>query len=310
MEKRISLVLGFCLGLLAVNPVRAEEPSLAPQHALVYNSLLALRYNPLGLEERLRVAYQYRLYDDPGLLWNSAYVWFALTPTINPAVTRLGARLEVQPLAVLQLYAGAYWVAWHGTFNYLQSYPSVTAAHSDSDLKDAGEAGANYVTTGHQLNLGGRLQAKVGNFVVRNLIDVFKSENDLHDGDRAFYDPVFDVMVGNGGWQLENDFDAVYLADAGWVAGIRAHVTHAWYDEDHFAPGEEEENLNTPSFRLGLLAAYVFDGDYGPYFEKPALILLCHWYLNHRYRTGEDVPQGIPYIGLAFSFNGTLWESR
>jgi hypothetical protein len=37
------------------------------------------------------------------------------------------------------------------------------------------------------------------------------------------------------------------------------------------------------------------------------VILLAQWWLSHRYRTGRDVSQGVPLLGIAFQFNGELW---
>ena len=297
------------LALLTTAPSQAAETKSVPRHSVVYDNLLALRYNPLGLEDRLRVAYQLRLYDSDSILWKSAYVGVALTPTFNPALTRLGGRFEIMPIAILKLHAGAYFVAWHGTFEYFRSFPSALSDTSDEAL-DAGEdAGLNYATTGYQVELGGQFQIKFGPIAIRDTFDFYRSSNDLHNGDRAFYDPRLDLMIGNDGWHLENDLDVVWISNFGLVAGVRTHLSHAWYDESDFAPGESSTNPNSPYWTSGLLAAYVFDVDWGSAFQKPTVIFLANWYLKHRYRTGQETTQALPYLGLAFRINGDLWTS-
>ena len=41
---------------------------------------------------------------------------------------------------------------------------------------------------------------------------------------------------------------------------------------------------------------------------KPTLYLLAQWWVKHRYRTGQEVSQGLPMIVLGFSFTGDLWK--
>ncbi len=303
-----ALIAVICCGTVVES---AWAQSGLPDQSLVYDNMVALRYNPIGLEDQLRVAYQYRLWEKEGILWDTAYAGVALTPSFNPAVTRLGARLEIQPLALLMLHAGAYWVGWHGTFDYLQSFPSVKSEHSDDVLKDGTDAGLNYATTGSQFVLGGRLQAKVGPVAIRDTFDFFWSRNDLHAGDRVFYDPRLDVLVGNGGWHVENDLDVIWMGQSGWLAGARGHISHAWYDDtDRSDSDDGTDNPNTPSMRLGLIGGYIFNTDTGPMFQKPTVLVIVNWYLAHRYRDGSEVSQALPYIGIAFRFGGTFWSTN
>src|SRR5688500_10587295 len=113
---------------------QASQDELLPSHRLVYESLSVLRYNPVGLEEQLVVAYRKRLYDRSGILWRDAYLGAGFTPTLNPAVARLGGTLEVKPLAVATLSAGFYYVNWLGIAGHVQTFPDVGAEHSDSEL--------------------------------------------------------------------------------------------------------------------------------------------------------------------------------
>lgn len=186
----------------------------------------------------------------------------------------------------------------------------MASEHSDDVLKEGTDAGRNYATTGTQFVAGGRLQAKVGSIAIRDTFDFYWSRNDLHDGDRVFYDPRLDVLVGNGGWHVENDFDVVWMGQGGWLAGLRGHLSHAWYDaNDRLSGDDSDDNPNTPSLRAGLIGGYIFETDTGPMFQKPTVLLILNWYLAHRYRDGSDVSQALPYIGVAFRFGGTLWQS-
>jgi hypothetical protein len=277
---------------------------------VVYNNLLAARLNPLGLEDQINLGYRYRLYRDPGLLWRDAYVGLALTPTLNPAVARVGASLEIKPLAVLFLSVGYYFVGWFGSFEYLQSYRSPHADHSDTHLDEGVDAGRRYSTIGSELQLRAQVLGKVGPVVVRNDLNLFRCQLDLEGEDRLHYNARIDAMVADGGWALTNDTDLVWLSSFGLVAGIRSSVVHAFYGDRDFVPGESTENPNSPSVRLGPLLAYVFYDRPDRWFNKPTVLLIINWWLKHRYRTGADVSQGVPYLVIGFKFEGDLWQRR
>lgn len=301
-----SLLLTLAV-LACTSPALAAEeaspaPSLPPRHSITYSSLLAARVNPLGLEEQLAVGYRMRLYNKPGILWRDAFVGLALTPVLNPAQVRLGAELTVKPIALLSLAARYSFLYWLGSFEYLQSYRSPNEEHSDSALDAGKEAGENYATSGGQLQLQAQALAKVGPVVLRNDLKVFYTDADLRGDDRLFYSVTVDAMVPDAGWALTNDTDLVYLTRFGLVAGVRTSLVHAFYSE--------ADNPNTPHVRMGPLLAYVFYDRPKSMFNKPTVLLILNWYLKHRYRTGADVSQGVPYVVLGFKFGGDLWSSN
>ncbi len=303
------LRLSLCLLLfvtLCPTAAQAQDKPLHAQHRVVYDNLVAARLNPLGLEDRLNLGYRYRLYDDAGLLWRDAYAGVAFTPTLNPAVARVGASLEVKPLAVLFMSVGYYFVGWLGSFQFLQSYDSPHAAHSDTAQDEATDANKNYSTMGGELEIKVQVMGKVGPVVLRNTLNLFHSDMRLENGQRLYYNPRVDAMVPNRGWHLTNDTDLVWLFRFGLVAGLRASVVHSFFDPEHYRPGESTENPNTPIVRMGPILAYVFYDGPGSRFNKPTVLLIANWHLSHRWRTGEDVSQGVPYLVLGFKCSGEL----
>ena len=131
---------------------------------------------------------------------------------------------------------------------------------------------------------------------------------DLHAGDKVYYHISVDAMVPDAGWFMTNDTDLVWLTDFGWVFGIRTTVTHAFYDESHFLPDESTDDPNMPTVRTGPLVAWVIDDEMGTQFNKPTVLVIVNWWLTHRYRTGADVSQWIPYVVAGFRFEGDLWS--
>lgn len=308
---RLAPAVGLSLALvLAPSIARAQAPApLVPRQRVVYENLLGVRINPLGIEDQLTLAYRARLHDDPAPLWRDAHVGVAFTPTLNPSLARVGGTVEIRPLTVLALSAGYYFVSFFGSQKQLQSYDTPTAAHSDSDLEAGDDAGRAYGTSGTEVQLRSQLLAKVGPIVLRNDTSFFGSKIDLERRDRLYYNVRSDLLVPNGGWSLTTDTDLVYLSSFGLIAGARASVGHAFYREGDYAPGEPIDNPNTPTVRAGPLFAYVFHDEPGARFNKPTVIAMASWWLSHRYRTGEDVSQGLPYIAIAFRFEGEIWSS-
>ena len=283
-----------------------EEKKTPPRYRLVYSNLLAGRYNPLGLIDKFNLGYQIKLWDRPGVLFQDTYMAVLASGTLSPAYGLVGARLEVKPLAVLSLWAEYQYFGTFGTFGILQSFPTPTAEYSDTRLDENDDQDLDYTTGGHEVTLGGRVQAKVWKIAVRDTLNLFYNAIRLEQGHTVYYHQTHDALVPNRGWTLMNEADLLFMFDMGLVVGARYTLIHALYREDHFAPGEATDNPNTPTHRVGPLLAYTFFKDPGAMWDAPTLILMIQWWASHRYRTGADSHAGIPQMVLAFHFKGDL----
>ena len=306
-RERLSIPAAL-LAALALFPwaARAEEkgppPARPPLHRLVYGNLLVLRYNPLGIEDRIDLEYRYRLRRSDELLWSDTYASLGFTPTVNAAVSRLGAQLAIKPIAIATLSAGYYYVIWYDAFGHLRSFDGPDRDFSDSAI-ERGESRA-IATTGHELQLRANVVAKVGPVALSNNLEAYFADMRLDGGDHYYYQPRLDLLAHDLHWVLSNDTDLVYMTGFGLVAGVRNTVSHA-FDAEGRAAGRDD----TPTDRLGPLLAYVFFDTPRAAFNKPTLLLVTGWWLKHRFRTGEDVHQGVPYVVLAFKCEGELWGS-
>lgn len=285
-----------------------QEPPLHPLHRIEYASLLGGRINPIGLEERFDLYYRLRLYRDPSPILREAALGIGFTPTISPAATRLGATVEFRPLSILLLSAGYYWVGWYGTFRQLQTWDSPHVDFSDSTMEDRSEAFA-YATKGTEVQLRAQLLGKVGPIVVRNDLNVFNAFVETREGEHLFYDQRIDLLRSTSAFSLTNDTDVLYLSDFGFIGGARLNVSTHLYRDTDFRPGESTDDPNGPIVRVGPLLAYRFFDEPGAAFNQPTILAIANWYLMHRWRTGVDTNQALPYIALAFSFSGELWSS-
>jgi hypothetical protein len=128
---------------------------------------------------------------------------------------------------------------------------------------------------------------------------------DLNGEDRVFWDATLDLLFPDAGWVVTNDADLLFITDIDLIVGLRYTLTHAIYREEHLAGAK---NINTPHHRVGPALIYTFfDDGPGTLWNKPSLILLTQWWLQHRYRT-DDKP-ALPYIVLAFQQEGDFMVS-
>lgn len=171
----------------------------------------------------------------------------------------------------------------------------------------SGDPQRPYAAGGSQVNVGANLQMKVGPIAVRSLFRLMRPDYQARPGDRVVYDIFYDLLVPNGGWFANNDVDVLYIAPWGLSAGVRWTANHAYYQSAHFAPGEDtSRSPNMPMHRVGPLVAYSFWKNRGGAFDNPTLLFLANWWLAHRYRTGAEVSQAVPYIAVGFQFTGEL----
>ncbi len=239
-----------------------------------------------------QLSYRYRLYEETEAGLADNFVGIGVVPTLTPAFGRIGPIVELQPTSFLQLWASYEFFRYFGTFNFLQSFPSALSEFGDDELERRGKLPKgdllrNYAASGTQLNLGANLQLKFGPIAIRNLFRMMRLDYQTRGGDRVVYDILYDVLVPNGGWFINNDVDALYVTKSGLSAGVRWTANWALYESKHYAPGEDTaHHPNTPMHRLGPLFAYSFCKDRGGAFDNPTLLLIANWWLAHRYRTG------------------------
>lgn len=283
------------------------EAELVPiRHSLVYKNLLAARYNPLGLVNELTLGWRMQLFTRPGVLFQDSYLGVKAHTFVNPAFARVGPTVEFQPLAVLNLSATYDYVGYYSSFDQFMSFRTPTADYRDTRLEELGEAGENYPTTGHLVTLSALAQAKVRNIAIRDNVKFYYADFDMRDGDTVYYDQTLDILEPNQGWAVVNDLDLIWLFDFGLKLGARYTLTHAFYQQKHFLPGEPRSEPNGPTHRVGPALLYTFYDKPERRFNKPTVILLSQWWARHRWRTGVDVHAAVPYLVVGFLFEGDL----
>lgn len=280
-----------------------------PQHRIVHRNTLALRVNPLGLLYEGRFVYRFRLYPSDSATLRDNFVGIGLAPGASPAFARLGLYVEVAPASFATFWVNYEVVQYFGTFDLFQSFPSARSDFSDPALSARRTLAAedplrNYRGNGTQLTLGLNLQVRLGeNIVLRNQLRVVRPQYNVRAGDTVFYDQFYDVLAPNGGWYLNNDFDAWFNPKWGLIAGVRYSATAPFYTAAQFAPGEVPGGINQ-THRVGPMFGYTFFQRDGAKFNAPTVFLLAQWWLRHTYRAGQVSTQALPLLGVGFQFTG------
>lgn len=260
-----------------------------------YRDVLAVRVNPLGLINDLRVSVRRRLFEPKGALTKETFVGVGTSLVLSPAFLRYGPFIEVQPLSVLTLAAGVEAQGFFRTFDQLQSFPTAEVPYDDDTLAENGDQDSHYATTNCVAFIEARFQAKVGPVAGRSAMRAQHTAVTARRGDVAYYDQILDILIPTNGWLVTNDADILVLPTDHWIFGVRHTFTHSFLPEPATA---------TETHRLGPLLGYrFFDSPYSM-FNQPTVNLLAQWWLAHPYRTGAKQPVALPLIALAFSFNG------
>ncbi|MBL8788573.1 MAG: hypothetical protein JNJ59_27000 [Deltaproteobacteria bacterium] len=302
----------FAVFALAASPAQAEQTlPPTPESQLFYTNLTVLRLNPLGFQNQFELDYRHRLYD-PGdsILLAQNYVGVGISPIVTPGLVRLGVNAKVQPLAILKLEVKWEYLSYFGNFNYIQSYKDPTADYSDTGIEAGGEAGNNYATDGWQLTLDAELRARVGPIIVRSRFKAGYQEVALKNDDTLFHEPYFDLLLPREGWFFTNDLDLLVQVNPNLIIGVRHAMLATSYPASVYPGGVAVDDDNSPVHRVGPLIAYTFFDEPGESFNRPTILLLAGWYLQHRFRAGQDVSQAFPNIVLGFAFSGDLFDWR
>lgn len=291
---------------LAASPALAAIPEPVTS-GLGYTNLVALRVNPLGLQDQLELDLWWRLFDpgDSPLLANNAFS-VSVAPVLSPASARLGLALKLRPLNVFKIEVRWEYLAWFGNFDLLQSFASPRDDFSDTAIAAGGDAGRNSAQDGWQLTLDGSVRAKIGPVVIRTRFKAGYIDVPLDHGDTVYYEQYYDLLLPSRGWFFLNDADVLATFGPHLIVGVRHSFASVAFPDDAYRAGEPHRTTSSPVHRVGPLIAWRFFDEPGATFNQPTILVLAQWYLQHRWRTGADVDQAIPYLAAAFAFSGEL----
>ena len=264
--------------------------------------MTAGRLNPFGATNRFATGHRRQLFDRPGPLFEESFFSTLGAFEVTPAFAKLGGRLELQPIAMLNLAAQYDFVGSFAANDVLTRFASPGDAYDDSTLKARRDE--SVAVGGQALTLSALVQGKLGPIAVRDQFQGLYLEMNIDPhGPQYIYDKTLDVLRPNAGWAFTNDLDLLVLTDFGLKAGARYTFTGVNYDDAVATLAD----ANAPTHRVGPALAYTFFEDpIGTRWNAPTLLLLAQWWAVHRYRTGEESSAALPYILVGFSQRGDL----
>ncbi len=186
---RVSLLTVTILALPAVG-LRAEEAPSKGSAPLLDESL-GFSVNKLGLRHTLDLSWRRSLNTSPNPFLRDAHLSVGLSHILTPSYTRLGAWVELAPLSILEVRAGAEPGAYFGTFGSLMSFASYGAPFDDAS-RDARKGDAR-AGTGSRLYVSPTFKMKVRALVVASSAD-FEWWRSSANGP-LYYEPSRDTLL-------------------------------------------------------------------------------------------------------------------
>lgn len=289
----------------------------APVTQWAFTNQLALRYNPLGLQNELFIGYKRKLFDYPAdnLLFGKAYWWLGGVARVSPQFAQTGLFVRTSPIAVLELQGifsrtQAITEASKIPGYYTQGTKDAVAATA-SDRSTAGDL----IRSGWQASVQARVQIKIKSIAIRST-NLFRRFDLNGDGgrleDELFYDQTLDVITPISSWVYQNDVDVLYVDSAKpWVLGARYTITKPLTEP---SSPEVDKSALYDIQRAGLLFAWKFKAPPTSTGlearRRHALIVLSQWHLDHSYRLGQSMNKLIPYFAVVYSLSGRVGADR
>jgi hypothetical protein len=329
------LALTLALAWLLPSSDAAAQWLPPPETRVVLNNLTVLRLNPVGLEDQIRLGWQQRIADQASPFLRDNFLFVGIAPRLNPAFIKIGPSIEVQPFSLFNLRVGFEYIHFFSTFGFLQSFGSAVADYDDKLLAvcaskaeevlkkcvstDAAglplqspTAPLNYPASGVHLMIEPTLQGRFGPVAIRNKLAIEYWYMRLPGDQRVFYDVTLDTLVPGNGWVVTNDLDVLFVTKFRLMVGARYSIVKPIYEADDYRFSVDRSAEDNTVQRLGPLLYYTFFDRGYTGFNKPTLLLVVNWYVDHRYRRGQAPAQilpavfvqhpAMPYIILGFSF--------
>jgi hypothetical protein len=311
------------LGLLA-SVAHADDPPPPPREdRLVFSDLTVFRLNPLGLETRARFGIQKRLYASEKAVAQNNFRFLGVYPKLNPVSGHLGVGGEIQPLSILNIKAMVEVEKYFGLLGYLQSFRTPSANYSDHRLEDL--RGTEQTSWIYRASVAPLLQMKFGPIALRSLWQFDYWMLNVRDGDTVAYEATYDTLLPDNGLTISADNDLLYVGKPGLAIGLRHSYVQPLYQRKHFVDGGDQDAYDNDNahHRLGLFAAYTLRDTPQTAFNKPTVVLIVSWYLQHRWRTGREGTdisgdvnnndfrsRAFPYLLLGFAFESDFYPAN
>ena len=291
-----------------------KKPAM-PNEQWAYQSMAALRYNPLGLQDEFFIGYKKKLYKQPKneLLFGKSYWWAGLIGRASPQFVNGGFFVKALPIAILELQASYTRVQALTEAAKLPDFFTQGTRDAVASTRSSRVPDGNIITNGWQASLQARLQAKVGNIAIRttNLFRYFDLNNEGSAiKEDLFYDQTLDLVTPLQSWVYQNDTDLLYAdSNKPWVVGARYTFSKSLAStDDPLIAADKIYDIQRAGFLFAWKFAAPMTADGLEAKKRHALIVLSQWHLDHEFRTGDSMNQAIPYFAIVYSLAGRIGD--
>jgi hypothetical protein len=179
---------------LALVPAAQAEVPAASGFARSAQASLSGSLNPLGVQNTVELAWRRPLSSSASPLLANAHLSLGVSSRLTPAYGRAGAWVELAPLSILEVRAGAEPVGYFGTFHSLLPFAGYDEPFDDDTRKSRPGAEAGLAA---RLYLSPAVKARVGRLLVRSRAD-FERWSASAPGP-FFYEPFRDTLLRSSG---------------------------------------------------------------------------------------------------------------
>ncbi len=249
---------------------------------------LGVQANPLGLRAEAEASWKWSISRSTHPLVKGAHVAIGVSNQISPASNQTQLWLQVSPLAILDIRAGATGLAYFGTFGNLVGFGGYESDFRDDSRKARNDEAVSGV--GRRFHLSPALKFRAGRLSVRASAD-FESWKVKDAPGTVFYEPNRATLLDSRGDSLVSG-SSVVLLDVSRNRGekLRIGVLH-----DYLKVWDAPRNTRQ---RLGPLAIIKlgkrrFGG------RDPMVSLAALKYLEAPNRSGVG-----GFVSMSFSLSG------
>lgn len=286
------------LAFLAV-PLLCAAPRAWAQdqakHQFLWSVQAGGRVAPQGLQARGLAGYRLRLFNRDGQLFKDSHLALLASTVVTPTYAFAGARLRVEPLAVLRLWADYQVGGYFGTLNSVQSFETSLSELSPKEQHARMQEPVKQRAFAQRLTVAGRLQAKYRRFAVRHTAQARWFHLYLPKEDKAWFSINLDIIAPARGWTLFQDSDLLFEIKQGLFVAARFSQTHAFH-QDRARP--------IVLRRLGPAVVWRRPGREGSRIKKRTWFAMLQWNLTHPYRNGKIQSVAMPMILLGWGIDG------
>ncbi|GEM_PF-2111399 len=281
------------------------EPEGKHSKLSLYNQIggmtvLGLEHSPgQGAADTLELRYRYYFSDSDSIVFRNNHIGFGATNTLSPATNSIGAFIEFEPIAILNVRLQYDYLTYFGEFVGMLEFESPDEDYSARTLDERADNDEAVWAVGHCYSVNPTFQIMLGRFVAVNRSSFMWY--DIIDKDNYFYNPVSDTLMKHKEYFFSNDAIVGFIPRKESDDKLLIVGTRYAYSYVHSTDRRRQQ--------LGMVMVWML-GKKIWFMEKPRLTVAAMGYLEDQAPNGEEYRKDDLFVGGLFEFEHTLWSSE